>query len=136
MGFRNPKPYVRIDCDIADHVRFQATKNIEVALGAWLRCLAHSHAQEQNGMVTRPWLRRTFPGKLFRRVEELVRVGLLRERDDGDYEIHGYAPRNRRSRSAVTRDHQGGGHIRASAECPNDVSDVVTTPVPPRKVLR
>jgi hypothetical protein len=27
-------------------------------------------------------------------VEELVRVGLLHVRDDGDYEIHAYAPRN------------------------------------------
>jgi hypothetical protein len=94
MRFRNPKPYVRVDCDIADHVLFQDTEDLEAALGAWLRCLAHSHAQEQSGTVKLPWLRRAFYGKQFQRVEELVRVGLLRKRNDGDYEVYGYAPLN------------------------------------------
>jgi hypothetical protein len=88
------KPYVCVDCDYADHFRFQETDDVEVSAGVWLRCLAHSHAQEQSGIVNLSWLRRTFAGKMFKRVEELVRVGLLRKRDDGDYEIYGYAPRN------------------------------------------
>jgi hypothetical protein len=117
MRVCRPKPFVRIDCDYADHSRFQETKDIEVSAGVWLRCLAHSHAQEQNGIVKLPWLRRTYAGKMFKRVEELVRVGLLRKRDDGDYEIYGYAPRNgtlRPNRSltaevAVTRDRHSHG---------------------------
>ena len=112
MRVRRPKPYVCVDCDFADHFRFQETEDVEVSAGVWLRCLAHSHAQEQSGIVKLPWLRRTYAGKMFTRVEELVRVGLLCKRDDGDYEIYGYAPRNgtlRHSRSltaegAVTRD--------------------------------
>jgi hypothetical protein len=91
---RRPKPYVCLDCDFADHFRFQDTRDLEVSAGTWVRCLAHSRAQEQDGVVTRSWLRRAFPGKRFKRVEELVRVGLLHVRDDGDYEIHAYAPRN------------------------------------------
>ena len=117
MRVCRPKPFVRIDCDYTDHFRFQETKDIEVSAGVWLRCLAHSYAQEQNGIVNLSWLRRTYAGKMFERVEELVRVGLLRKRDDGDYEIYGYAPRNgplRPNRSltaevAVTRDHHGDG---------------------------
>ena len=91
---RRTKPYVCVDCDYAEHFRFQGTRDLEVAAGTWLRCLTHSRAQEQDGIVTLSWLRRTFAGKKFKRVDELVRVGLLRTRDDGDYEIHAYAPRN------------------------------------------
>jgi hypothetical protein len=91
---RRTKPYVCVDCDYAEHFRFQATRDLEVAAGTWLRCLTHSRAQEQDGIVTLSWLRRTFAGKKFKRVDELVRVGLLLTRDDGDYEIHAYAPRN------------------------------------------
>jgi hypothetical protein len=117
MRVCRPKPFVRIDCDYANHFRFQETKDIEVSAGTWLRCLAHSHAQEQGGIVNLSWLRRTYAGKMFERVEELVRVGLLRKRDDGDYEIYGYAPRNgtlRPNRSvkaevAVTRDRHSHG---------------------------
>jgi hypothetical protein len=126
---RRPKPYVCVDCDYADHFRFQETEDIEVSAGVWLRCLAHSHAQEQSGIVTRSWLRRVFAGKRFKRVEELVRVGLLRKRDDGDYEIYGYAPRNgtlRPNRSltaevAVTRDHHGVGDAVAVHVTPREV---------------
>ena len=92
---RYGKPYVRIDCDIADHVRFQDTDDLEAALGAWLRCLAHSHAHEQGGTVTLPWLRQAFHGEQFKRVEELVSVGLLRKREDGSYEVYGSAPSKR-----------------------------------------
>jgi hypothetical protein len=94
MRVRRPKPYVCVDCDYAEHFRFQDTRDLEVTAGTWLRCLAHSRAQEQDGIVTRSWLRRAFAGKRFKRVAELVRVGLLHARDDGDYEIHAYAPRN------------------------------------------
>jgi hypothetical protein len=90
---RRSKPYVCVDCDFADHFRFQATTDLDSAAGAWLRCLAHSRAQEQDGRVTLAWLRRNFP-TTFARIEELVAVGLLRMRADGDYEIHAYAPRN------------------------------------------
>ena len=117
MKVFRPKPFVRIDCDYAAHFRFQDTEDIEVSAGTWLRCLAHCHAQEQDGIVNLSWLRRTYAGKIFERVEELVRVGLLRKRDDGDYEIYGYAPRNgtlRPNRSvkaevAVTRDRHSHG---------------------------
>jgi len=91
---RRHKPYVCVDCDFEDHFRFQDTRDLEVTAGTWVRCLAHSRAQEQDGVVKLSWLRRAFPGKRFKRVEELVRVGLLHVRDDGDYEIHAYAPRN------------------------------------------
>jgi hypothetical protein len=94
MNVRRTKPYVCVDCDYAEHFRFQETKDLDAAAGAWLRCLAHSRAQEQDGIVKLSWLRRTFVGKKFTRVDELVRVGLLHKRDDGDYEIHAYAPRN------------------------------------------
>src|SRR5580658_9872262 len=94
MTVRRTKPYVCVDCDYAEHFRFQETKDLEAASGTWLRCLAHSRAQEQDGIVKLSWLRRTFVGKRFARVDELLRVGLLRKRDDGDYEIHAYAPRN------------------------------------------
>jgi hypothetical protein len=94
MRVRRPKPYVCVDCDYAEHFRFQDTRDLEVTAGTWLRCLAHSRAQEQDGVVKLSWLRRSFAGKRFKRVEELVRVGLLHVRDDGDYEIHAYAPRN------------------------------------------
>jgi hypothetical protein len=82
-----------VDCDFADHFRFQATKDLDAATGAWLRCLAHSRAQEQDGRVTLAWLRRNFATS-FDRIEDLVAVGLLHVRADGDYEIHRYAPRN------------------------------------------
>ena len=94
MRVYRPKPYVCVDCDFADHFRFQDTRDLDVSAGTWLLCLAHSHAQDQSGIVKLSWLRRTFAGKMFKRVEELIRVGLLRKRDDGDYEIYGYAPRN------------------------------------------
>jgi hypothetical protein len=84
---------VCVDCDFADHFRFQETKDLEAAAGTWLRCLAYSRAQEQDGIVKLTWLRRTFASH-YERVEELVAVGLLRLREDGDYEIHAYAPRN------------------------------------------
>ncbi len=93
MKVRRAKPYVCVDVDYADHHRFQATSDIEAASGTWLRCLAHSRAQEQDGVVMAAWLRRTF-ASTYERVEELIRVGLLRVREDGDYEIHAYAPRN------------------------------------------
>src|SRR5580658_6458438 len=130
MRVRRPKPYVCVDCDFADHFRFQDTRDLEVSAGVWLRCLAHSHAQEQSGIVKLPWLRRTFAGKEFNRVEELVRVGLLRKRDDGDYEIYGYAPRNgtlnpNRSLTAeiaVTRDRYGHrtGAVTCDRHCRGD----------------
>jgi hypothetical protein len=93
LRVRRPKPYVCVDCDFAEHFRFQETKDLEAAAGTWLRCLAYSRAQEQDGVVKLAWLRRTFSSH-YERVEELVAVGLLRARDDGDYEIHAYAPRN------------------------------------------
>jgi hypothetical protein len=93
LRVRRPKPYVCVDCDFADHFRFQETKDLEAAAGTWLRCLAYSRAQEQDGVVKATWLRRTF-SRTYERVEELVAVGLLRLREDGDYELHAYAPRN------------------------------------------
>ena len=105
MTVRRNKPYVCVDCDFADHFRFQATKDLDAAVGAWLRCLAHSRAQEQDGRVTLAWLRRNF-GTSFDRIEELVAVGLLRQRGDGDYEIHAYAPRNQ-TRVMIDEDRWG-----------------------------
>jgi hypothetical protein len=93
MSIRRSKPYVCVDCDFADHHRFQSTKDLEASAGAWLRCLAYSRAQELDGIVKRSWVKRTF-GKRKRRIDELIAVGLLRVREDGDYEIHAYAPRN------------------------------------------
>jgi hypothetical protein len=90
---RRTKPYVCVDCDFADHHRFQATADVDAAAGTWLRCLAYSRAQEQDGVVKLAWLRRTF-ASTYGRVEELIDVGLLRLRDDGDYELHAYSPRN------------------------------------------
>jgi hypothetical protein len=90
---RRAKPYVCIDCDFADHFRFQDTKDLGAAAGTWLRCLAYSRAQEQDGLVKASWLRRTFVAD-YERVEELVAVGLLRLQEDGDYLLHAYAPRN------------------------------------------
>jgi hypothetical protein len=90
---RRPKPYVCVDCDFAEHFRFQDTKDLEAAAGTWLRCLAYSRAQEQDGVVKASWLKRTF-ARSYERVDELVAVGLLRRREDGDYELHAYAPRN------------------------------------------
>jgi hypothetical protein len=113
MNVRRTKPYVCVDCDYAEHFRFQETKDLEAAAGAWLRCLAHSRAQEQDGVVKLSWLRRTFVGKKFRRVDELVRVGLLRKRDDGDYEIHAYAPRNQTK--AVIDEERAGTRDRMTA---------------------
>jgi hypothetical protein len=106
MNVRRTKPYVCVDCDYAEHFRFQETKDLEAAAGTWLRCLAHSRAQEQDGVVKLSWLRRTFVGKKFTRVDELVRVGLLRKRDDGDYEIHAYAPRNQ-TKAAIDEERAG-----------------------------
>jgi hypothetical protein len=91
--------------------------------------------------VKLPWLRRTYAGKMFKRVEELVRVGLLRKRDDGDYEIYGYAPRNgtlcpNRSLAAevaVTRDRHGDS-AGAVTRDHLGVGDAITTPVTPREV--
>jgi len=93
MSIRRAKPYVTVDCDFADHHRFQSTKDLEASAGAWLRCLAYSRAQELDGIVKSSWVKRTFAKKQ-RRIDELVAVGLLRVREDGDYEIHAYAPRN------------------------------------------
>jgi hypothetical protein len=93
MRARRTKPYVCVDIDYAEHVRFQQTKDVDLAAGTWLRCVAYSRAQELDGVVPAAWLAKTFRRR-FTRVEELVRVGLLRARDDGDYEIHAYAPRN------------------------------------------
>ena len=93
MRVRRVKPYVCVDCDYPEHFRFQETKDIDAAAGTWLRCLVHSRAQEQDGIVKAAWLRRTF-ATTYERVDELVSVGLLRPRGDGDYEIHAYAPRN------------------------------------------
>jgi hypothetical protein len=94
MRVHRPKPYVCIECDFEDHVRFLNCRDLDLAAGVWLRCLAHSRRQELDGVVPRSFLRRACPGKRFKRVDELVRVGLLRLREDGDYEIHAYAPRN------------------------------------------
>jgi hypothetical protein len=94
MSIRRAKPYVCVDCDFADHPRFLSVRDLEVSAGAWLRCLAYSRAQELDGVVKRAWVKRTFTKKKLRRIEELVAVGLLRVRDDGDYELHAYAPRN------------------------------------------
>ena len=93
MRVRRTKPYVCVDCDYFDHSRFQATSDVDATAGTWLRCLAHSRAQEQDGVVKLAWLQRPFAAT-FERVEDLIKVGLLRLRDDGDYEIHAYAPRN------------------------------------------
>jgi hypothetical protein len=93
LRVRRPKPYVCVDCDFAEHFRFQETKDLEAAAGTWLRCLSYSRAQEQDGVVKATWLRRTFAGT-YTRIDELVAVGLLRLREDGDYELHAYAPRN------------------------------------------
>jgi len=90
------KPYVCVDCDYADHFRFQQTRDVDAAAGAWLRCLAHSRAQEQDGIVKAVWARRTFAAT-FERIDELVAVGLLMVREDGDYELRSYAPRNQTS---------------------------------------
>ena len=38
MSVRRTKPYVCIDCDYAEHFRFQETKDLEAAAGTWLRC--------------------------------------------------------------------------------------------------
>jgi hypothetical protein len=113
MNVRRTKPYVCVDCDYAEHFRFQETKDLEAAAGTWLRCLVHSRAQEQDGIVKLSWLRRTFAGKKFTRVDELVRVGLLRKRDDGDYEIHAYAPRNQTK--AVINEERAGTRERMTA---------------------
>ena len=94
MRVRRPKPYVCVDCDFAEHFRFQATKDLDATAGAWLRCLAYSRAQELDGVVKATWLRRSFPRRKYARVEALVAVGLLRPREDGDFELHAYAPRN------------------------------------------
>ena len=93
MKVRRTKPYVCVDVDFADHFRFQEARDLDLAAGSWLRCLAYSRAQEQDGLVRATWLQRAFVGSLDR-VEDLVRVGLLRQREDGDYELHAYAPRN------------------------------------------
>jgi hypothetical protein len=93
LRVRRPKPYVCVDCDFAEHFRFQDTKDLEAAAGTWLRCLAYSRAQEQDGVVKASWLKRTF-ARTYERIDELVAVGLLRVREDGDYELHAYAPRN------------------------------------------
>jgi hypothetical protein len=113
MNVRRTKPYVCVDCDYAEHFRFQETKDLETAAGTWLRCLAHSRAQEQDGVVKLSWLRRAFVGKKFKRVDELVRVGLLLKRDDGDYEIHAYAPRNQTK--AMMEDERAGTRERMTA---------------------
>jgi hypothetical protein len=93
LRVRRAKPYVCVDIDFAEHHRFQATADVDAAAGTWLRCLAYSRAQEQDGIVKAGWLRRTFAAN-YERVDELVKVGLLCLRPDGDYEIHAYAPRN------------------------------------------
>ena len=106
MRVRRVKPYVCVDVDFADHFRFQAAKDLELAAGTWLRCLAYSRAKEQDGLVRATWLKRAFGGA-FDRVEDLVRVGLLRPREDGDYELHAYAPRNQtRAMLEEGSDHQ------------------------------
>ena len=102
MKVRRAKPYVCIDVDFAEHFRFQATTDIDAAAGAWVRCLAHSRAQEQDGVVMAGWLRRAF-ATTYERVEELVKVGLLHPLPDGNYEIHAYAPRNQ-TREMMTED--------------------------------
>jgi hypothetical protein len=94
MSIRRAKPYVCVDCDFADHPRFLSVRDLEVSAGVRLRCLAYSRAQELDGVVKRAWVKRTFVKKKLRRIEELVAVGLLRVREDGDYELHAYAPRN------------------------------------------
>jgi hypothetical protein len=94
VSIRRAKPYVCVDCDFADHPRFLSVRDLEVSAGVWLRCLAYSRAQELDGVVKRAWIKRTFTKKKHRRIEELVAVGLLRLREDGDYELHAYAPRN------------------------------------------
>jgi hypothetical protein len=93
LKVRRTRPYVCIDVDYADHARFQATADLDAAAGTWLRCLAYSRAQQQDGLVKQTWIRRAFANTLHR-IDELVAVGLLRRRNDGDYEIHAYAPRN------------------------------------------
>jgi hypothetical protein len=93
LKVRRTKPFVCIDVDYADHFRFQKTADVDAAAGTWLRCLAYTRAQEQDGVVPSAWIRRTFASHIAR-IDELVAVGLLRCREDGDYEIHAYAPRN------------------------------------------
>jgi hypothetical protein len=93
MKVRRIKSYVCVDCDYAEHSRLQNTRDVDAAAGTWLRCLAHTRAQEEDGVVNAGWARRAFRDH-FDRIEELVAVGLLLVRDDGDYEIRAYAPRN------------------------------------------
>jgi hypothetical protein len=116
MTVYRKKPVIRISCDFAENFRFQECRDIDAAAGAWLRCLAYSTAQELGGRVNRHWLRRGFPGKRFQRVEELVRVGLLRVRDDGDYELLA---------EPVTRDH----HLRDTRAVTRDTRGSDTGPV-------
>jgi hypothetical protein len=94
MSVRRAKPYVCVDCDFADHPRFLSARDLDVSAGVWLRCLAYSRAQELDGVVKAAWVKRTFAKKKLRRIDELVAVGLLRVREDGDYELRAYAPRN------------------------------------------
>jgi hypothetical protein len=112
MKVRRAKPYVCVDCDYAEHRRFQATRDLDAAAGTWLRCLAYSRAQEQDGVIAAAWLRRTF-GQTYERVEELVAVGLLVVRADGDYELRAYAPRNQTQ--AMLRDNRAQARERMAA---------------------
>src|ERR1700689_3297536 len=90
---KRKKPYVCVECDYHEHYRFQELTDVDAGAGVWLRCLVYTRAQEQDGVVRKAWLQRTFEHH-YERVEALIRVGLLRLRDDGDYDLHAYAPRN------------------------------------------
>jgi hypothetical protein len=74
----------------------------------------------------------------FERIEELVAVGLLKKREDGDYEIHAYAPRNQ-TRAMLEEDRAGSRQRmlawrkeRAAASAGGDVTanERVTSTVP------
>ena len=111
MRTRRTKPYVCVDCDYAEHFRFQAAEDVDAVAGTWLRCLTYSRAQEQDGVVKVAWLKRTF-ATTYVRVEALIQVGLLRLREDGDYELHAYAPRNQTR--AMIEDERQAARIRMS----------------------
>jgi hypothetical protein len=93
LKVRRTKPYVCIDVDFAEHFRFQKSADLDATTGTWLRCMAHSRAQELDGVVPAGWVKRTFVDHMDR-IEDLISVGLLLLRDDGDYELRAYAPRN------------------------------------------
>src|SRR3984957_5502885 len=70
---KRKKPYVCVECDYHEHYRFQDLTDVDAGAGVWLRCLVYTRAQEQDGVVRKAWLQRTF---------------------EHHYDLHAYAPRN------------------------------------------